>query len=172
MKLKIINSTHHRNGVAGAPFEVVLFTDKGPQDSRKMAILFDEPDHCAVLDIAKLAAGDIAFGSNSWRGDDYEKPLREGMKAYVKDFEQSPRKPRRKELVMKADAFRVLTFDLALETYGDEDAATRCIDLLTDGRHWCDLNGLRFAELDRQAYGHYLGAYSQKGSHEKRRRIK
>ena len=57
---------------------------------------------------------------------------------------------------MRADAFRALTFDLALETYGDEDAASRCIDLLTDARHWCDLNRQNFAELDRQAYRHYL----------------
>jgi hypothetical protein len=57
---------------------------------------------------------------------------------------------------MTASAFRALTFDLALETYADEDAAARCIDLLTDARHWCDLNHQDFAELDRQAYRHYL----------------
>ena len=56
----------------------------------------------------------------------------------------------------KADAFRGVTFDLALETYGDDDAASRCIDLLTDARHWCDLNGQKFADLDRQADLHYL----------------
>ena len=80
MKLKIIDTAHHRNGVAGAPFDVVLFKDRGRQGSRKVAILFDEPHHCAVLDVAKLAAGDIAFGSNSWRGDEYERPLREGIR--------------------------------------------------------------------------------------------
>ncbi len=57
---------------------------------------------------------------------------------------------------MKADAFRALTFDQALETYGDDDDASRCIELLTDARHWCDPNGQIFAELDRQAYQHYL----------------
>ena len=69
MKLTIIDIAHHRNGICGAPFTAVLFEDKGPEGSRKIGILFDEPYHCAVLDVAKLAAGDIAFGSNSFRGD-------------------------------------------------------------------------------------------------------
>ena len=79
MKLTIIAIAHHRNGVCGAPFDVVLFKDRGAEGSRKVAILFDEPYHCAVLDVAKLAAGDIAFMSNSWRGDHYEPHLREAI---------------------------------------------------------------------------------------------
>ena len=69
----------HRNGICGAPFRVVLFEDTGPEASLKVAILFDPPGHCAVLDVAKLAAGDIAFGSNSWRGDTYEPTLRAAL---------------------------------------------------------------------------------------------
>ena len=76
MKINIIDIAHHRNGICGAPFTAVLFEDTGPEGSRKIGILFDEPHHCAVLDIAKLAAGDIAFASNSWRGDHYEPRLR------------------------------------------------------------------------------------------------
>ena len=76
MKLKIIAVAHHRNGIDGAPFDIVLFKDRGAAGSRKVGIVFDEPHHCAVLDVVKLAAGDIAFGSNSWRGDDYEPHLR------------------------------------------------------------------------------------------------
>ena len=76
MKITIIDIAHHRNGICGAPFTAVLFEDTGPEGSRKIGILFDEPYHCAVLDIAKLAAGDIAFASNSWRGDQYEPHLR------------------------------------------------------------------------------------------------
>lgn len=30
------------------------------------------------------------------------------------------------------------------------------IDLLADARHWCDQHGESFADLDRQAYQHYL----------------
>jgi hypothetical protein len=79
MKLKIIATASHRNGVAGARFDVVLFKDTRGEGSRKVGIVFEEPKHCAVLDVAKLAAGDIAFGSNSWRGDDYEPHLRKAI---------------------------------------------------------------------------------------------
>ena len=77
MKLKhLIDIASHRNGISGAPFAVVLFEDIGKEGSRKLAILFEEMHYCAVLDVAKLATGDIAFGSNSWRGDEYEPALR------------------------------------------------------------------------------------------------
>ena len=76
MKLAILDTAHHRHGICGAPFDVALFEDHGPEGSRKVAILFDAAHHCAVLDVNKLAAGDIAFGSNSWRGDQYEPHLR------------------------------------------------------------------------------------------------
>jgi hypothetical protein len=93
MKLTIINIAHHRNGIDGAPFDVALFEDQGSDGSQKVAILFAEPARCAVLDVAKLAAGDIAFASNSWCGDKYEAPLRQEMQAYLKDFVSSLRKP-------------------------------------------------------------------------------
>jgi hypothetical protein len=79
MKLKIIDIASHRNGICGAPFHAVIFEDCGPEGSRKVGIVFGEPHHCAVLDIVKLAAGDIAFGSNSWRGDHYEASLRQAI---------------------------------------------------------------------------------------------
>jgi hypothetical protein len=75
MKLKILDTARHRNGVAGAPFDVVLFKVLREQGV-KVGILFDDSGYCAVLDVTMLAAGDIAFGSNSWRGDDYEPYLR------------------------------------------------------------------------------------------------
>jgi hypothetical protein len=81
MKLTIIDTARHRNGICGAPFAVVLFEDIGPDGSRKVGILFDGQYHCAVLDVAKLAAGDIAFMSNSWRGDQYEPYLRSAIDA-------------------------------------------------------------------------------------------
>jgi hypothetical protein len=83
MKLRIIDIAFHRNGVGGAPFHVAIFDeDKSvrPEDQgRKVGIVFEEEAHCAVLDIAKLAAGDVAFGSNSWRGDEYEPHLRRAV---------------------------------------------------------------------------------------------
>ncbi len=77
MKLTIENIQHHRNGIAGAPFNVLLFQD--PDEGRMVGIVFEEEYHVAVLDIAKLSKGDIAFGSNSWRGDRYEPHLREAI---------------------------------------------------------------------------------------------
>lgn len=80
MNLKIIAFDHHRNGIGGAPFAVVLFEDTGPEGSRKLSILFEQDAHCAVLDVDKLVKGDIAFGSNSWRGDCFEQPLRNAIR--------------------------------------------------------------------------------------------
>lgn len=80
MNLKIIAFAHHRNGISGAPFVVTLFQDIGPEGSRKIAILFEQEGHCAVLDLDKLAAGDITFGSNSWRGDRFELSLRKAIR--------------------------------------------------------------------------------------------
>lgn len=79
MKLTVIDIAFHRNGICGAPFTVALFQDAGPEGSRKVAIVFDERYHCAILDVAKLAQGDIAFGKNSWRGDQYEPCLRQAI---------------------------------------------------------------------------------------------
>jgi hypothetical protein len=82
MKLKqIIAIDHHRNGICGSPFDVALFEDTEAA-GRKMAILFEPRYSCAVLDVDRLAAGDIAFASNSWRGDVYEPLLREAIKQH------------------------------------------------------------------------------------------
>ena len=81
MKLKIIDIAHHRNGVTGTGFDVVLFKVLRERGT-KVGILFDDSGHCAVLDVTMLAAGDIAFGSNSWRGDDYEPDLRNAITAF------------------------------------------------------------------------------------------
>jgi hypothetical protein len=82
MKLRILDHAYHRNGICGAPFHIALFDDG---ESRKLAVLFDAPYHCAVLDVAKLAAGDIAFGSNSWCGDSYEPALRDAIKSLTSE---------------------------------------------------------------------------------------
>jgi hypothetical protein len=76
--LSTINIAFHRNGICGAPFDVVLF-NVPHEDGPKVAILFAEEGCCAVLDVTKLAAFDIAFGSNSWRGDIYEPVLRRAI---------------------------------------------------------------------------------------------
>src|SRR5271154_1343413 len=83
MKLQqIIAIDHHRNGICGSPFDIVLFQDPEAPRRRKVAILFEPQYCCAVLDVDKLATGDIAFASNSWRGDVYEPLLREAIKQH------------------------------------------------------------------------------------------
>ena len=89
MNLQIIAFAHHRNGIGGAPFDIILFEDTGPEGGRKVAILFEQVGHCAVLDVDKLAAGDIAFGSNSWRGDRFEKSLRNAIRTSSTSSERS-----------------------------------------------------------------------------------
>lgn len=73
---RIIDIDFHRNGISGAPFHVILFEDKGDEASRKVGIVFQSPQHVAVLDVNKLASGNITFGQNSWRGDVFEIELR------------------------------------------------------------------------------------------------
>jgi hypothetical protein len=76
MNIDIINSDHHRNGIGGCPFTVHLIDDHDCGDV-KVAIVFDgNPECVAVLSVDLLAKGDIAFGSNSWRGDAYAAELR------------------------------------------------------------------------------------------------
>jgi hypothetical protein len=57
---------------------------------------------------------------------------------------------------MKNNTIRAAAFAMLLEHYGDDDAVDRLVDMLTDARHWCDLNGQSFWKLDRRAHGHYL----------------
>jgi hypothetical protein len=79
MQLETLAVDHHRNGISGHPFDLVLFRDIGHKSNLMLGILFEEPHYCAVLDVEKLAAGDIEFGSNSWRGDNYEPFLRRAI---------------------------------------------------------------------------------------------
>lgn len=77
MQLLIEAVQRHRNGVAGAPFHVLVFRD--PDEGRMVGIVFDAAHHVAVFQLDKLALGNVAFGVNSWRGDRYEPPLRKAI---------------------------------------------------------------------------------------------
>ena len=79
IRIRIADWARHRNGIDGAPFHVILFDDFGDENTGEVGILFDAPHHCAVLDVAKLAGCDIAFGSNSYRGDVFEQHLRRAI---------------------------------------------------------------------------------------------
>lgn len=74
--MEIVEQAYHRNGVAGAPFTVFRFTEDG---RNMIAVVFQKHYHVAVFDADKIGAGDIAFGSNSWRGDTYETRLRNAI---------------------------------------------------------------------------------------------
>jgi hypothetical protein len=77
-KLEIVDMDTHRNGVGGMPFTVALVDDPEQADT-KLVIMFQAEGHTAVLSLNKLMEEDISFGTNSWRGDQYESTLRPEM---------------------------------------------------------------------------------------------
>jgi hypothetical protein len=83
MELKIVDVSWHRNGVGGTGFYAVLFDDA--EEGRMVASLFDEPSFCAVYKVELLAKNDVAFGSNSWRGDRYEEALRPLVESFLQE---------------------------------------------------------------------------------------
>lgn len=86
---EVLSVAYHRNGVSGVGFHVVLFVGEGV---RKVGVVFadsetderdDTYDGCtAVFDVDLLAAGDIRFGRNSFRGDCYTQPLLAVVREY------------------------------------------------------------------------------------------
>lgn len=74
MKLTIKDIQRHRNGICGAPFHAITFHN--PEAGPMFAVVFEQKDHVAVFQLDKLAAREIRFGVNSWRGDKYESFLR------------------------------------------------------------------------------------------------
>jgi hypothetical protein len=83
MKIHIEKIAAHRNGVHGAPFVTVIFQVGG---DRMLGIVFEQQAHIGVFHLAKLAEGNITFGENSWRGDEYEATLR-GAIALVEEMD-------------------------------------------------------------------------------------
>lgn len=79
MNIHIEQLDYHRNGISGAPFHVLIFRDE--DEGRMLGIVFDEEYHVAVFNLDKLALGNITFGVNSWRGDQYEPFLRTAISA-------------------------------------------------------------------------------------------
>ncbi len=80
-KIKVIKQAHHRNGVGGVPFDVLIFKDLD-EGKTMIGIQFDndsEP-HTAVFDLDLLKQDVIEFFDNSWRGDVYHEPLKKSIK--------------------------------------------------------------------------------------------
>lgn len=79
---------HHRNGVGGEPFDVVLFrwTDDSGKRRNMVAVSFPDDEggsnpRVAVLDRDLLANGNARFCENSWRGDHFAHEVRAAIKA-------------------------------------------------------------------------------------------
>jgi hypothetical protein len=76
MKLEILSVAHHANTIAGAPFDVVEFSN---DDMTRFAIVFETKGHCAILEDTKIFEGDFAFDSNSYHGEPIEPHLRKAV---------------------------------------------------------------------------------------------
>ena len=80
---------HHRNGVCGVPFHVCLFKDG---KDLMLGIKFNNDNtrdiYTAVFNVAKLAAGDIEFASNSYRGDMFDGAIKGWIKAYNDEWDR------------------------------------------------------------------------------------
>lgn len=74
-KIEPLEVAYHRNGIASNGFHVIRFKFDGDDF---VAVVFDEPGNVAVLNLDLLPC--IKFGSNSWRGDEFEKSLRDAIK--------------------------------------------------------------------------------------------
>lgn len=99
--MNIIEIAHHRNGIAGEGFYAVLFRDKaaGRYDDF-LAIVFETPGHCAVLNVAETVKRNIGFAAgNSWRGDCFEEELRTAIAA----FEEAQRAAGVRAVIFGAD---------------------------------------------------------------------
>ena len=81
---------YHRNGCSGVPFHVVKFDWKDDEGKRRhmIATVFDQLGSerpVAVFDLDFLAKGNIKFGENSWRGDDFAEVLYKAIDRHTKD---------------------------------------------------------------------------------------
>jgi hypothetical protein len=95
-KIKVLEIAHHRNGISGEGFHVVRFKWDG--NASMVATVFEGAGRVAVLDAQKAADGDIAFASNSWRGDRAEPALRAAIAEWEKAREVHPLDARIAEL--------------------------------------------------------------------------
>ena len=74
--ISTIGSHYHRNGVLGEPFHVCTFVCDG---RTMVGIVFESKGHVAVFDAERVGQGDVGFGTNSWHGDEFERPLRRAI---------------------------------------------------------------------------------------------
>ena len=88
---KLLSIDHHRNGVGGEPFYVALWEDRGQKFL--VTYFYKDPSRCAcaAVDVNLAAAGNIAFGENSWRGDHWQDAMLWAIKQHDNDPTPTPR---------------------------------------------------------------------------------
>ena len=75
--LTVLSSAAHRNGVGGEPFVVAVVKHTTEWEERRMLVtMFPTKYTTAVVDLDTAASGDIRFGHNSFRGDNFDAALR------------------------------------------------------------------------------------------------
>ena len=77
--IKVHDIQYHRNGISGVPFYSVHF--QHDKDHMHASVVPHEGG-VAVDNMDKLAERNVKFGENSFRGDMYEKPLREAIRKH------------------------------------------------------------------------------------------
>jgi hypothetical protein len=71
-KIEILQSAYHRNGVSAEGFWIIRFSW---DDRIMLANIFDDSGQISIVDANLAASGEIGFGRNSWRGDNFANAL-------------------------------------------------------------------------------------------------
>lgn len=81
MAIEIRDVAYHRNGIAGLPFFVVLFSDPDAGMFNQVATIDEDGTDCRVINAGLVVtAGEIGNNHmNKWRGDQYLSLIKEAM---------------------------------------------------------------------------------------------
>lgn len=81
MKFKNVTVEYHRNGISGEGFHTGFFDwfDDDNKWRKMFYVLYEGTGQCSIFDYELLKKGDVRFMHNSWRGDNFEKNLREAV---------------------------------------------------------------------------------------------
>ena len=85
--LRFKNVQYHRNGICGDGFHCAIVTDKKWAKTDLLITHFDIKDHCACAVYQVDLLPNIAFGENSWRGDNYTYSMVKAIKEYNSQYD-------------------------------------------------------------------------------------
>jgi hypothetical protein len=83
--LKFKDVQYHRNGISGDGFYCAVVKDK--ENGDMLITYFPEIGQCACAVYKLDLLPSIAFGINSWRGDNYVHAMNQAIKEYNKQFD-------------------------------------------------------------------------------------